>query len=1249
MKYYYFGLTLLVLKGLFCLPLLAQQKSLQFIENKGQWQNDVQFRAEVPGGYLFLKPQGLEYVFYDKSTLPQGHAAPRKDGQTLRGHGLAMRFVGANLQAPLKASDANTTQYNYYLGKNPEKWASQVKAYRNVHYQNIYEGIDLKFYQKANTLKYEFILAAGADPAQILMQYEGASKLSLEAGKLRVTSTVNEFWEQAPYCYQIIKDEVIEVPSHFVLEGKQLSFAFPKGYNPNYPLVIDPELVFSTYSGANFDNWGFTATPDAEGHLYSGGILFDAAQSNGTVTIGPFSATSQGQSDVVILKYSPDGSALLYATFLGGDVVELPHSMIFDDNNNELLIFGTTGSENYPVTEGAFQSTFAGGTGISVSGNTYSNGSDMFISKLAADGSLVASTFIGGAGNDGINAFIPMNYGDECRGDIQVDTNGDIYLVSSTDSEDFPLLNAYQSVKNNGQEAVVLKMNSSLTALEWSTYLGGAASDAGFGITLSSDNRVYVCGASTSSSLPLPSSPIAPLFATNQGQDDGFVARYSNTGQLERLTFLGTTARDQAFLLDFDEEDNLYIFGQTFGNYPVFTPETSIYENANSGQFLQKLDPNLSTNLLSTVVGTGSGSPDISPTAFLVNECGNLYLTGWGGLTNRGRIPASTTAGLPITADAEQSTTDGSDFYVMILEKNGRSLLYATFFGEDNGVTGESFTGDHVDGGTCRFDPQGIIYHAVCASCRGYDAFPTTPGAWSNENNSSNCNNAAFKFDIGSLTAPFDILDADLGIQVQNACEFPLEVVFDYTGQGATTWEWQVDGVVIGNTESITHLFPSNGIYEISLTVGNPASCLEELTVTRDFPISAVELTGGSPDATICAGENLPLNVTFDFAKSDPADPDPTITWQPSLGLSNPNIANPVASPTQTTQYIVTIEDINGCAVSDTVNVEVIPDLSDELNNVFIEMEELCDPVTLNLNYTGDLADNWTWELSGQPSFNDRQGSFELGIGTYTVTFTAERLTPCPQTFVVDSTFTITDIMLSLPPTAEICATDEVELNPTVSGDPAVSYQWTPSEGLSADNIANPIANPQETTTYTLVVQNADGCEAQASITIEVESEITPDFDINISSDCGQPTVVEFDNRTEGTENFVWDMGNGVTLNGRNPEPYIYPEKGIYNINLQALGSLCQAEEMREVIIEDNLSLPPNTISPNGDAQNQRFVISPEREGYKLEVYNRWGNLIYQSDNYQDEWGDNAEVGLYYYLLTSPQGVKCKGWIKVIR
>ena len=202
--------------------------------------------------------------------------------------------------------------------------------------------------------------------------------------------------------------------------------------------------------------------------------------------------------------------------------------------------------------------------------------------------------------------------------------------------------------------------------------------------------------------------------------------------------------------------------GTTEGKWPV---KNAAYSNANSSQFISKLQPDLSDYVYSTVFGSGSAIPNISPTAFLVDRCENVYVSGWGGKSNNG-FSTGSTKGMPVTADAIKRQTDasGSDFYFFVLKKDAASQLYGTFFGQDDppiGVTNPDTFGDHVDGGTSRFDRNGVIYQAMCANCFKQVPFPGTPGAWSTRNQAT----AGGKCNLGMLKIEMNFAGVQAGLR----------------------------------------------------------------------------------------------------------------------------------------------------------------------------------------------------------------------------------------------------------------------------------------------------------------------------------------------------------------------------------------------------------------------------------------------------------------------------------------------------
>jgi gliding motility-associated-like protein len=1141
-------------------PLRAPHKEaqpLRFIENKKQWEEGVLYRAELPSGFLFLRGNALQYSLYSAEDLDRVHQLSHggsveklsADSQQIRAHSFWVRFLGANPNPILKTGEKHPTAYHYFLGNDPTKWGTEAAAYDQIGYQALYPYIDLTLYLKNWQLKYDFVVKPKGDPAQIQMQYEYADKVALEEGNLVITTSIGKVTELKPYSYQIIEGKEVEVPSRFVLKrGNKVSFEFPKGYDKNYDLIIDPVLVFSTFSGSFSDNWGTTATYDAAGNLYAGGTAFGAGF---PTTPGAFSINFSGAADVGILKYNPTGTTLLYATYLGGALPEVPHSLIVD-NNNQLVILGTTGSSNFPALPSSYDNSFNGGVpSQQMNAYAFQQGTDIFIAKLNAAGSnLLGSTFFGGSNNDGQNVLgenLCYNYGDEFRGEVALDAQGNVYVASMTRSNNFPLQNASQTTFRGNQMGIVAKFSPNLNNLIWSTYIGGNGIDAAYSLKVGSNGSLYVAGGTTSVDF-FPVS--ANAFQTvNAGFTDGFLARYdAGSGVLQSATFVGTQFYNQAYFVDLDQNNNPYILGQTRGPYPI---SPGRYGNPGSGIFIQRFRPDLTGSVWSTVVGSGRLTPDISPTAFMINSCGNIYLAGWGGDINNlpGYGGASSTQNLPTSTDAFRTQTDGSDFYMMILSTEALNLIFASYFGDFGG------RGDHVDGGTCRFDKQtGTIYHSVCA-CGGSN-FPTTPGVWSNTNNSNNCNNAAFKVNLGQLVAAFTTNPSPA-----QGCA-PLTVNFINQSQNASSFTWNFAGLGTSTATNPTFTFTQPGTYTVTLTARNPALCDQEETVSRQIQVFEANFDV-SDNQTICKGESVQLQ----------ASGSTSYQWFPATGLSNPNIANPIASPEQTTTYSVSLQNAGGCTDTLTVTVTVLPEIKPDFDINFLNP---CDefPTVQIVNNTQN-ANSYLWNFgNGQTSTAQNPPPFQYNApGTYTITLTVTN-TNCNQTKTVTKTITILPNNFTTSQDVSICYGQSVQLSATGG----TAYQWTPAFGLSNPNIANPIASPLVTTTYTVRITGNNGCVEERQITVTVSPELIPDFDVELIAVCGEPTIVQILNNSVGATSYLWDFGNGVTSTQANPMNFSYDQIGTYTVTLTVGQGDCQRTLSKTVTITESgfdVQVPP--------------------------------------------------------------------------
>ncbi len=751
---------------------------VRFTENKGQWASHIKFRADLNSTKLFISQGQITYLFYDAQKLGEiQHKNPARD--SFQCHAVKVEFLNCNSNAIYQGKVPFTDYANYFIGNDPKQWASHVLMYQQVFIANIYPNIDFEMYQQAGLLKYNFIVRAGGNPALIQLKYTGADSLYLNNGNLEIVNSINKVTELKPLVYQENGDEKQIMSSSYVLNNNILSFDIGTKHNFKKAIIIDPALVFSTFSGSFADNFGYTATYDDSGYGYSGGTVFGIGF---PTTTGAFTMVFQGGADegspfrysigyvdrdCGILKYSPDGKKLMYATYIGGTFNnEQPHSMIVN-RKGDLVIMGTTKSDDFPLGEGIpFD-------------KTHNGNADIFVVILSNKGDqLLNGTFIGGVGHDGLNGDRPSgnispllyNYADDFRGEVVLDSMDNIYVASTTNSLNFPTVNAFDPSYNGKQDGCIFKLNPDCSQLLLSSFLGGTDDDAAYGLDFGINNDLYVTGGTISGSFGYLVGGAAQNFMG--GRADGFLIRMDkDKGDIMASTMLGTNAYDQSYFVKTDRYGKPFVYGQTTG---VVGVSANVYSNPGAKQFIAKFNKELTVIEMQTVFGAiNKSQPDISPTAFLVDECERIFICGWGGFNFDG-FSGSGTLRMPITSNAIQKITDGQDFYVAVFSKNLRELLFATYFGGIGNVNTSS--AEHVDGGTSRFDKKGIIYQAVCGGCWGQSLLPTTPGVWSRKNNSSGCNNALFKIDFENLNRKPVSKDSFYAISATDTLDFDVVV-----------------------------------------------------------------------------------------------------------------------------------------------------------------------------------------------------------------------------------------------------------------------------------------------------------------------------------------------------------------------------------------------------------------------------------------------------------------------------------------
>ncbi len=1127
-------LFLLVLTGvlfpIFCLAHGDHNRRHIFIENKGQFHENVKYKAAVDQGALFLESNKFTYHLYDADLRNQLHHSGHKmdtSNVVMNYHAFRMEFHGAN-EAEVSGKHKTPHYYNFFKGKDPGKHRGKVPAFYEASYTDLYNGIDLKIYTSDNHLKYDFIVNPGADPKQIQWTYDGIENVKVRGKRISLPTSTGVIKEDQPYAYQKINGVEQEVKCKFgVNDSGRITFELLDDYDPAYPLIIDPTLIFSTYSGSVENNFGYTATFDDRGYLYSGGTVFGLGYPTST---GAYSQTFAGGTggtpinfpldgtDIVLTKWDTNGTSMVWSTYLGGSSDEMPHSLIVNDRE-ELFMMGTTSSPDYPTTPGAHNTSInaipAYAAAINMLGGLgtyYINGSDIVVTKFDSSGAaLLGSTYLGGTHNDGINNanILTYNYADEARGEIMLDNDGDVLVVSCTRSDSIPgTSGTFQPTKPGAVatdlDGVVFKLNPDLTSLIWATYVGGSNHDAIYSVVVDDSNNLYVSGGTVSADFPTTPGTVDPSY--NNGVE-AFVTQISSDGStLLASTYRGTDSYDQSYFVERDRQGSVYIFGQTEGPSGQFVFNAA-YNTPDAGQFITKYTPALDSIIWSTRFGTGSRQPDISPTAFMVDLCNAVYLSGWGAPVQGSNL---STTGLDTAGGPIQGTTNGGDFYLMQLADDASSLQYATFMG---GTANE-----HVDGGTSRFDKKGKVYQAVCGGCPlganqpETSDFPTFPSnAHSITNNATGgCNKAVFKVDF---LLPSVVADFAAPLEM---CA-PFTVNFDNLSlqQNATEFFWDFGTGDTSTLENPNYTYTNPGTYQVMLYVSDSLSCNLEDSIMKTIIVRS-DTAYHLPNVVKCTYDTAEIGFSGSF------QPSGSYNWINHSSIIDTNQAVTRTDVTFDTTFTLLIDD--GICIDtafapvtvDTVFAQAPPD-------TMLCTDDL--PVTFDGISLGS-ANIFRWFNSASPadtlntSPTDSSATLSPSTGTNTFIFEAITDSGCIARDTVD----VIIINLVDPLVARFdqpdtgCAPYTLQFNNTSDSLANTHFLWR-FDTIATSTQPNPSFTFDSNGIYQVILVATDSgvCFTQDSfaLLISVRADSTFDLDfrgcLNDSIAVGTPERTGFD------------------------------------------------------------------------------------------------------------------------------------------
>jgi len=651
--------------------------SMGFVENRGQFGND---------GIAFVHTSpGISFAFVERGYLI------RMDAGDDRGCVVKVSFEAAGPVRP-EGLEELTHRTNVLRGNDPGEWITDLASYGKVVYRGLYDGIDLVFYATRQDLKYDILVSPGARAEKICFSYEGVDDIVVDAaGDLNIQTPAGLLTEEAPFSYQIVDGRPEEVPSRYRVDGNRVRFGVGT-YDPSLPLTIDP-LIYSSYLGGSESDDGQAMAVDPSGNIYLTG---DTYSSDFPMSAGAYDDSFNGVRDIFVTKMSPDGSELLYSTFVGGGDNDVSRGIAVDPSGN-IYVTGRSESVDFPTTSGAYSENHNGDC-------------DVIVFKLSADGSeLLYSTFVGGSEYE-------VGYAG-----VVVDSGGNAYVAGHTNSPDFPTTpGAYdRTYYAAGWDGFAFKLNAEGSDLVYSTYFGGWDYEGARTIAIDSQGNAYLGGDTTSDDFPTSS---GAYDETYNGERDGFLLKLNADGSdLIYSSYLGGSDDELVNALTRRGDGSIWAAGYTFStNFP--TSQGTYDEDINGERdfFISRLDRGGSELLYSSFVGGQS-----TDEAWGVAVEGDLvYVSG-----------RSTSEDFPVTNGSFDESFNGEiDIIILALDTEASELVYSSYVGGG--------------GREVAWDIEVHDDEMVAMGLTSSDDFPTTSNAYDRDYNGGHVDAVMLKMSV---------------------------------------------------------------------------------------------------------------------------------------------------------------------------------------------------------------------------------------------------------------------------------------------------------------------------------------------------------------------------------------------------------------------------------------------------------------------------------------------------------------------
>jgi len=1179
----------------------------QIVDSKGSLRPDVLYKGGGGGADIYLRKSGISYVYNNAGLIMEQVAETidrlEKQGklnavdpesvrqmkekllrnEKMKVHRVDMDFVNANPNVVTSEEEEVGGFQNFYYAHCP-KGITNVRQYNKVTCQNIYNNIDVTYYgNKQNGLKYDIIVKPHADPRQIKLSWNGAERITMVDGKLRIETSVNEFYESIPKVYQNINGTIVDVKTDYTLsqtpEGNTVvGFSFAS-YNPEFSLVIDPWV---TYYGQAFEAYAEGICGDRFGNVY---VACGAVSATFPTLPGGYTQAYAGSYDGFIIKFDAAGTRL-WAMFFGGTNDDTPNAIAVDQAGS-VMITGYTKSADLPIQ------TAAGGYSQAFS----TTGSVAYVAEFNTGGALLWSTYYGGSKNDVGNG-------------IATDKSGNVFISGFTSSADFPvqtLAGGYSQsyTATTGSNMFVVGFSSTGARL-WATLYGGTANDQAFSVATDPSGNIFVGGWTQSADFPILT--LAGGYSQAFATSDATIIKFSPTGVLLWSTIFGSPSGNSSAYggITSDASGNIIIGGTTSG---------------------------AGLPLLNAYQGAFGGGGFLGGDAMVAKFDGNgkwIFSTYFGGIAPDRSIGIVTDASnnIFLCMEAEDAATADVDQCSYNPQFNGGSpvSLYGGDGPEDQLIVKFSPLGDKICstymGGTGEDDLDichgglGITGNQLLFTGASNGGYPVTPGAFQ----TSYSQPAMYPFGTVVSSICTNICESKtIGMSFvankTNVCtNTPLSFTPTVTNTCDTTgykYLWTFTGGTPSTSTSPlpTVTYSSPGSFDVKMVVTTLCK-KDSFTSAAYIKVDPCAFTLAAPGATICTGScyTIPANASGGTAPY-------TYSW--SNGATSPTIS---VCPLSTNSYSVLVTDANGQQAS-TGSTIIVSNMSMNPTSVDNSCSTSGSAAVAVTNGVAPYTYAWSGGQTGSSIYCPV-------AGTYSVTVADALGCTATQAFTVNGAPTY-DASFTQSPNTTICIGSTVNFTSTGTRDPnlqawAISKKAPIVTGSTVDFSYTFLTAGSYSVTHTV----SDGiCTNVATSTVNVINCSAPTITAIGNTICSGTCASVTSTPSGGTSPYTYLWSNGATTQNINPCP---ASTATYTVTITDAGAFTATTTVTVTVNPVvNVTATPTNVSCFGGSTGS--VLANGSSGTSPYSYSWSGTQTTQTIS-------NLAIGNYTVTITDSKG-----------